>query len=74
MPRKYQKIAEQFQQAKDLARWYDSNFMLRAERSHFSFSRARLMRLAKKFLQLLLSEKRFWKISIAGSAVSLLWQ
>jgi len=31
MPRKYQKIAEQFQQAKDLARWYDSNFMLRAE-------------------------------------------
>ncbi len=31
MPERYQKIAAQFQEAKDLAKWYDDNFMLRAE-------------------------------------------
>ncbi|WP_025209848.1 DUF505 domain-containing protein [Hippea sp. KM1] len=31
IPQKYRKIAEAFQQAKDLKRWYDDNFMLREE-------------------------------------------
>ncbi len=29
MPKKYREIAQRFQEAKDLARWYDDNFMLR---------------------------------------------